>query len=33
MDVEANEADVLEQAITVDESEDYPDAGSESIEE
>jgi len=33
VDVEANEADVLEQAIAVNESEDYPHAGAESIEE
>ena len=32
-DVEANEADVLEQTIAVNESEDYPHAGPETYEE
>jgi hypothetical protein len=33
VDLEANEADVLEQAIAVNESEDYPHAGTERMEE
>jgi hypothetical protein len=32
-DLEANEADVLEQKIAVNESEDYPHAGAEDYEE
>lgn len=33
VDLEANEADVLEQKVVVNESEDYPHAGAEGYEE